>query len=171
MKAQECNPTQHKGWSQPASKSAESKGLTRPRKETVIDCCSPMLGSKSGRGNKMANKSFQSSEMGGNESQWGDPEFSKDFNSAYAKVRRWILRITACWKDLPRAGKQHLAELRRDQEDGINGKDTILFWQKEHDHEAFKTRMMQFEEQKRIKIMQAMEAKKDMEVDGCTFKP
>lgn len=34
----------------------------------------------------MANKSYASSEIGGDESHNGDPEFSKDFNSAYAKV-------------------------------------------------------------------------------------
>ena len=31
----------------------------------------------------MANKSYQSSEIGGDESHNGDPEFAKDFNSAY----------------------------------------------------------------------------------------
>ena len=31
----------------------------------------------------MANKSFASSELGGDESHYGDPEFSKDFSSAY----------------------------------------------------------------------------------------
>lgn len=35
----------------------------------------------------MANKSYQSSEIGGDESHFGDPEFAKDFNSAYQKVR------------------------------------------------------------------------------------
>lgn len=34
----------------------------------------------------MANKSYASSEMGGEEDHNGDPEFSKDFNSAYQKV-------------------------------------------------------------------------------------
>ena len=34
------------------------------------------------------NKSYASSHIdGGDESRFGDPEFSKDFNSAYAKVR------------------------------------------------------------------------------------
>ena len=32
----------------------------------------------------MANKSYASSELGGEESRYGgDPEYSKDFNSAY----------------------------------------------------------------------------------------
>lgn len=31
----------------------------------------------------MANKSYASSEIAGEESQNADPEFSKDFNSAY----------------------------------------------------------------------------------------
>ena len=36
----------------------------------------------------MANKSYQSSELGGGEdSHMGDPEYSKDFNNAYSKVR------------------------------------------------------------------------------------
>lgn len=35
----------------------------------------------------MANKSYMSSEIGGGEdSHAGDPEYNKDFNSAYAKV-------------------------------------------------------------------------------------
>jgi hypothetical protein len=34
----------------------------------------------------MANKSYASSEIGGDESQVADPESSKDFNSAYSKV-------------------------------------------------------------------------------------
>jgi|JI7StandDraft_1071085.scaffolds.fasta_scaffold433768_1 hypothetical protein len=34
----------------------------------------------------MANKSYASSDVGGDESHVADPEFSKDFNSAYAKV-------------------------------------------------------------------------------------
>jgi len=43
----------------------------------------------------MANKSFQSSEMGGNDSHNGDPEFSKDFNSAYAKVSDQSIKLLA----------------------------------------------------------------------------
>jgi hypothetical protein len=36
----------------------------------------------------MVNKSYQSSEIGGGEdTHTGDPEYAKDFNSAYAKVR------------------------------------------------------------------------------------
>ncbi len=34
----------------------------------------------------MANKSYASSEIGGDEDQVADPETSKDFNSAYSKV-------------------------------------------------------------------------------------
>ena len=40
----------------------------------------------------MANKSYASSEIGGGEdSHFGDPEFSKDFNSAYSKVMSFVL--------------------------------------------------------------------------------
>jgi len=39
--------------------------------------------STSKKGNQMANKSYASSDVGGDESHLGDPEFSKDFNSAY----------------------------------------------------------------------------------------
>ena len=36
----------------------------------------------------MVNKSYQSSEIGGGEdAHAGDPEYAKDFNSAYAKVK------------------------------------------------------------------------------------
>ena len=35
------------------------------------------------------NKSYASSEVGNEESHAGDPEYSKDFHSAYAKV--WSL--------------------------------------------------------------------------------
>jgi len=31
-------------------------------------------------------KSYASSEIGGDDSHIGDPEFAKDFNSAYSKV-------------------------------------------------------------------------------------
>jgi hypothetical protein len=34
----------------------------------------------------MANKSFASSGVGGEESHYGDPEYARDFNSAYSKV-------------------------------------------------------------------------------------
>jgi hypothetical protein len=36
----------------------------------------------------MANKSYASSEIGGEDSRYGtnDPEYSRDFNSAYSKV-------------------------------------------------------------------------------------
>lgn len=34
----------------------------------------------------MANKSYASSNVGDDESHYNDPEFSKDFNSAYQKV-------------------------------------------------------------------------------------
>lgn len=34
----------------------------------------------------MANKSYASSDVGGDESHVADPEFSKDFNSAYSKL-------------------------------------------------------------------------------------
>lgn len=37
-------------------------------------------------GRKNANKSYASSEIGGDESRYGDPEVAKDFNSAYAKL-------------------------------------------------------------------------------------
>jgi hypothetical protein len=43
------------------------------------------IGSSSKKGN-LANKSYASSEIGGEESHNGDPEYSKDFNSAYHKV-------------------------------------------------------------------------------------
>jgi hypothetical protein len=47
----------------------------------------PNIGSAGKKGNMMANKSYASSEMGGQEEDHsGDPEFSKDFNSAYSKV-------------------------------------------------------------------------------------
>jgi len=50
----------------------------------LIDFC---VESTSKRGNNMANKSYASSELGGEESRYGgDPEYSKDFNSAYQKV-------------------------------------------------------------------------------------
>ena len=39
----------------------------------------------------MANKSYASSEIGGgDEDHAGDPEFSRDFNSAYSKVYRYL---------------------------------------------------------------------------------
>lgn len=34
----------------------------------------------------MINKSYASSEIGGEEARGVDPEYSKDFNSAYAKL-------------------------------------------------------------------------------------
>ena len=42
----------------------------------------------------MVNKSYASSEIGGEESRFGgDPEYSKDFNSAYSKVKHCHLTI------------------------------------------------------------------------------
>ena len=38
----------------------------------------------------MQNKSFASSELGGDEDHFGDPEFSKDFSSAYQKVEDFL---------------------------------------------------------------------------------
>jgi hypothetical protein len=39
----------------------------------------------------MVNKSYQSSEIGGGEdAHAGDPEYAKDFNSAYAKVTIYL---------------------------------------------------------------------------------
>ena len=46
-----------------------------------------VIDSKGKKGNQMINKSYQSSELGGGEdTHTGDPEYAKDFNSAYAKV-------------------------------------------------------------------------------------
>jgi hypothetical protein len=46
----------------------------------------------------MANKSYASSEIGGGEeSVNGDPEFSKDFNSAYQKVIE-LINESSWWK-------------------------------------------------------------------------
>lgn len=46
-----------------------------------------ILDSKGKKGNQMVNKSYQSSEIaGGEDTHTGDPEYAKDFNSAYAKV-------------------------------------------------------------------------------------
>jgi hypothetical protein len=53
--------------------------------------------SKKKGGNQMANKSYASSEIGGDESQVADPEFSKDFNSAYAKVGANWSRAVCSW--------------------------------------------------------------------------
>lgn len=42
----------------------------------------------------MVNKSYQSSEIGGGEdTHTGDPEYAKDFNSAYAKVKHYTKLI------------------------------------------------------------------------------
>ena len=57
-------------------------------KESLYLC----VESTSKRGNNMANKSYASSELGGEESRYGgDPEYSKDFNSAYQKVELIVL--------------------------------------------------------------------------------
>ncbi len=47
------------------------------------------IGSANKKGGQMMNKSYASSEIGGEESRYGanDPEYSKDFNSAYSKVK------------------------------------------------------------------------------------
>lgn len=43
----------------------------------------------------MANKSYASaSSVGGEDDHFGDPEYAKDFNSAYQKVCKFL--ISAC---------------------------------------------------------------------------
>ena len=63
----------------------------------------------------MANKSYASSEIGGDESHYGDPEFSKDFNSAYQKVNHFPFKVydIASWEDLLRTRKHSARFLRR----------------------------------------------------------
>ena len=60
------------------------------------------------KGNQMVNKSYQSSEIGGGEdTHTNDPEYAKDFNSAYAKVSYHGCRHRICVvgrKDLSRTG-------------------------------------------------------------------
>lgn len=75
-----------------------------------------MLESAGKKGNQMVNKSYQSSEIGGGEdTHTGDPEYAKDFNSAYAKVSHTHELICAVGrKDLPRTRKHSSRILGRD---------------------------------------------------------
>lgn len=53
----------------------------------------------------MANKSYASSEVGADESRFGqDPEGSKDFNKAYQQVRNRISNTLQCswWRKFTR---------------------------------------------------------------------
>lgn len=74
--------------------------------DDVRTCRYIFIGSSNKRGNQMANKSYASSEMGDqSDANAGDPEFSKDFNSAYAKVPHLLSFLIAGREDLPRTRK------------------------------------------------------------------
>ncbi len=101
----------------------------------------------------MANKSYNSSEMGGESSHWGDPEFHKDFNGAYSKL------VEKLYQD---QGSNYLLS-----QDEIHK----LEHAKELNEEGFRARITEFEDRKKTRLEKMQDYAKDKELEGCTFKP
>ena len=101
----------------------------------------------------MQNKSYNSSELGAESSNWADPEFHKDFDSAYNKL------VEKLYQD---QGSNYLLS-----QDEIHK----LEHTKELNEEAFRTRITEFEDRKKVRLSKMQDYAKEKEVEGCTFKP
>ncbi len=87
----------------------------------------------------MANKSYASSDVGGEDSHFGDPEYHTDFNAAYSKLVEKLYQ---------EQGSNYLLS---------NDEIYKLEHMKQLNEDDFRSRITEFEDKKREKLLKALD--------------